>query len=136
MNISTCTAADLMTPTVATIQATAPVRGAIKQMNDLRLQALVVPPTRPRDGYGIITMKDIIGVLDLDADDVLADLDDLIVGDVMTKPVICTQEGLGARDCIQLMRMTGVRRLLVANGAEVVGILSYTDIFTAVAAQE
>ena len=133
MNISTCTAGELMTPKVATIPASAPALGAIQQMRDLRLQALVVPPTTSRDGYGIVTVKDILGVLDLDAEDVLADLDELLVSDIMTKPVICTQESMGARDCIQLMRMTGVRRLLIARGTEIVGILSYTDIFAAIA---
>ena len=54
MNISTCTAGDLMTATVVTIAAGAPVRSAIQKMHAERLQALVVPPTRPHDGYGIL----------------------------------------------------------------------------------
>ena len=89
---------------------------------------------RPGDGIGIITVKDIIGVLEGEDTDAEV-LDDLTVSDVMTRPSICTQKGLGIHDCVNLMRMTGVRRLAVLDGEEIVGVLSYTDIFNFIAAE-
>ena len=135
MNLRSYTAGDLMTKNVCTIDGTASLREAVAKMHSERVQGLIVPPRNKGDGYGIITVKDIIGLIDTegDDDDVLAELADMAVVDAMTRPVICTQEGLGAHDCTSLMRMTGVRRLIVLRGEEMVGILSYTDIFNLIA---
>ena len=53
----------------------------------------------------------------------------LLVEDVMTKPAITVSPELALRDCVQMMRMVGVRRLPVADGRGLVGILSNTDLF-------
>ncbi len=134
MNLRSRTAGELMHSEVVTISGAVCLREAIRTMKAKRLQALVVPPQRPGDGIGIITVKDIIGVLEGEDTDAEV-LDDLTVSDVMTRPSICTQKGLGIHDCVNMMRMTGVRRLAVLDGEEIVGVLSYTDIFNFIATE-
>jgi acetoin utilization protein AcuB/CBS domain-containing protein len=56
-------------------------------------------------------------------------LAELRVGDVMTRPAICVPAQTNLRDCINLMRMSSVRRLPVLDGTTVIGVLSSTDIF-------
>ncbi|MBM3973306.1 MAG: CBS domain-containing protein [Planctomycetes bacterium] len=81
---------------------------------------------RDTDLPGIVTSKDIVNLLGThDA----ALLDELRVGDVMTRPAICVPAQTNLRDCINLMRMSRVRRLPVLDGAEVIGVLSSTDAF-------
>lgn len=131
MNLRSRTAGELMHSEVVTISGAVCLREAIRTMKAKRLQALLVPPQCPGDGIGIITVKDIIGVLE--GEDTDAEVLDLTVSDVMTRPLICTQKGLGIHDCVNMMRMTGVRRLAVLDGEEIVGVLSYTDIFNFIA---
>ena len=134
MNLRSTTAGEVMTPEVVTTSGKASLREAIKSMKENRLQALVVQPEHLGDGIGIVTIKDIVGVLDSEDPDAEI-LDELNVSDVMTRPMICTHKGLGIHDCVSLMRMTGVRRLAVMDGAEIVGMLSYTDIFNLIASR-
>jgi CBS domain-containing protein len=47
----------------------------------------------------------------------------------MTRPAICVPAQTNLRDCINLMRMSSVRRLPVLDGTSVIGVLSSTDIF-------
>jgi CBS domain-containing protein len=58
-------------------------------------------------------------------------LDQLKVADAMTTPAICVQHDFQVRDCIRLMRMSGVRSVPVLKGLEPVGILSFTDVLRA-----
>lgn len=64
----------------------------------------------------------------LDNEDPTA-LQDTLVSDVMTRPAVCVQPTLGIPDCINLMRMTGVRRVPVLQCQELIGLLSYSDVF-------
>ncbi len=128
MNLRSRTAGELMHSEVVTISGAVCLREAIRTMKAKRLQALVVPPQRPVDGIGIITVKDIIGVLEGEDTDAEV-LDDLTVSDVMTRPSICTQKGLGIHDCVNLMRMTGVHRVPVLAEGKPIGLLSFTDVF-------
>lgn len=95
-------------------------------MADHGLRSLLVRGERDTDLPGIVTSKDIVNLLGThDA----ALLDELRVGDVMTRPAICVPAQTNLHDCINLMRMSRVRRLPVLDGAEVIGVLSSTDAF-------
>jgi CBS domain-containing protein len=50
----------------------------------------------------------------------------------MTRPAICVPATANLRDCINLMRMSGIRRMPVLDGTNVVGVLSTADIFASV----
>ena len=53
----------------------------------------------------------------------------------MTTPAISVQKDFTIADCLRLMRMSGVRSVPVLAGVLPVGVLSFTDILRAVAAE-
>lgn len=54
------------------------------------------------------------------------------VGEIMSKPVITVPPDCSLRECSVLMIRAGIRRVPVARGGEIIGIVSDTDIFAAV----
>jgi CBS domain-containing protein len=103
------------------------LRAAAERMQQHRIRALLVRGRKPDDLPGIFTSKDVVNLLGSQDTAVLSQL---TVGDVMTRPAICVPRQANLRDCINLMRMSGVRRVPVLDGATVVGILSTSDVFT------
>lgn len=101
-------------------------REAAHRMRDRKVRALLVRGASDRDLPGILTSKDIVNILG--SQDVSA-LDVVTVADVMTRPAICVGKDTNLVDCLNLMRMSGVRRMPVLDGLRVVGILSSSDVF-------
>ena len=125
MEIAGLSVGDLMQPNVSTVTGNTTLQTAAKMMQQGNVSSLVIAPADERDAWGIITRKDVVEELvSLEADDT-----SLLVEDVMTKPAITVHPGLSIGHCLQLMRMVGVRRMPVVDGAELVGILSNTDVF-------
>jgi CBS domain-containing protein len=124
MNFKRLTAAQLMTPNPLMIAPTATLRAAALIMSQQKLHCLLVPGDEGRC-VGVITSKDIVQVL-CDGDPSL--LDQLRVSEAQTSPAITVQEQFLVVDCLQLMRMSGVRSVPVLRGIEPVGILSFTDV--------
>ena len=94
-------------------------------MKDLKVSSLVIEPEDDSDAFGIITRKDVVeGLIE---DEIGGSV--LRVQDTMTKPAITVHETLSIYNCQQLMRMVGVRRLLVVDGSSLKGIVSNSDIF-------
>ena len=122
-------ARDLMSRNLETIEAKATLRQAANQMSELRIQCLLVPPGDTQRSIGILTCKDIVQLLGDEPPEVL---DEIRVKDAMTSPAITLQEHVSVPDCILLMRMSGIRSVPVLRAAELVGLLSYTDILDSV----
>ena len=97
-----------------------------RRMAEHGLRSLLVHGERPTDLPGIVTSKDIVNLLG--SQDVSA-LDAVTVADVMTRPAICVGKDVHLVDCVNLMRMSGVRRMPVLDGVKVLGILSSSDVF-------
>lgn len=127
MNWTELCVKDLMHTTVKTVSETMPLLTAAKMMYDDGISSLVVERKNERDAFGLITRKDVVEAL------FLMDIEDrpLLVEDVMTKPVVTVPVDLSIRQCYQLMRMIGVRRVPVVDEKNLVGILSNTDLFRA-----
>lgn len=123
------TARDLMSRKIETIESKASLREAAGQMTQLRIHCLIVPSSANRS-IGIVTNKDIVQLLGDETPEVL---DEIRVEDVMSCPAITLQEHLRISDCILLMRMSGIRSVPVMRAAELVGVLSFSDILFAVA---
>ncbi len=60
-------------------------------------------------------------------------LDEHAVGEIMTRRVVSLHPTATVRDAAALMILSGVHRLLVLDGEELVGLVSTTDIMQAVA---
>ena len=131
MDLRRLCAADVMTGTVHWIAPGETLRAAAARMQELGLRCLLVRGDSPRALPGVITTKDIVNLLG--SHDPSA-LDTVTVGDLMTRPAMCVSAEVNLVDCINLMRMAGVRRMPVLQGAEVIGMISSSDIVACVAA--
>lgn len=119
-------AAEAMSKTVHWTTPNENLRAAGKRMASQGVRALLVAGESPTDLPGVVTSKDIVNVLGTQASAVL---DQLQVRDVMTRPAICIPHQANLQDCVNLMRMAGVRRMPVLDGTQVIGILSMSDVF-------
>ncbi len=119
-------ARELMKTEIQWASANDNLRTAGERMAQHGLRALLVRGDDPADLPGIVTNKDIVNLLGSHDSAVL---DQLRVGDVMTRPAICVAPQANVRDCINLMRLSGIRRMPVVEGTSVVGVISTSDIF-------
>ena len=120
-------ARDVMNTDVQWVDAHENLRTAGRRMVEKGIRALLVAGPEPSDLPGIVTSKDIVNLLGSQNPAVL---DELRVADVMTIPAFCVPAQTNLRDCINLMRSCGIRRMPVLDGAKVVGVLSTSDVFT------
>ncbi|NNL67731.1 MAG: CBS domain-containing protein [Myxococcales bacterium] len=129
MNLETARARDLMSVSPQAISSEASLLEAAQRMNALRIHCLVISDLGPGRGLGIITCKDVVQLLgELDVET----LRQLTVAEAMSCPAITVPAELCVADCIRLMRMAGVRTVPVLEGAEPVGVLSFTDVMGAI----
>jgi CBS domain-containing protein len=119
-------AKDVMHVDVQWTTAAENLRDAGERMCKQGIRALLVAGDDAADLPGIVTSKDIVNLLG-SQDPAL--LGQLRIGDVMTRPAICVPAQTNLKDCINLMRMSGIRRVPVLDGTRVVGVLSSSDIF-------
>ena len=125
MNLEEMTARDLMTEPIQTADPDSTLLEAARQMTEIGIHCLVVLPETPGRSPGIITAKDVVQLLG-DAEPHM--LEELCVRDVMTSPAVTLPEYLRIPDCINVMRMTGIRSAPITSGQELVGMLSFTDV--------
>ena len=77
-------AKDLMQTDVKTVHKDVTLLTVVKMMREFEVSCLVVEPDDDGDAFGIITRKDIVEAMVMDANGWVS----LTVGDVMTKPEI------------------------------------------------
>lgn len=121
------TVADVMTRRPVGVAAGATVADALQAMTERGISSVLVLPLPGSTDYGILTMHDIVDKVvkeDLDPDAVR-------VGDIMTWRVITARASWTLEQAAALMADAGVRRLPVIEGHEIIGLISDTDIFTA-----
>jgi CBS domain-containing protein len=128
MNILTLRAADLMSSDIKTIDPEASVAEAVATMNRHRIHCLLILPSSPSRGIGVIACKDVIHML---ADGGVETLKEIRVSEAMTTPAVTVPSDLCIEDCVNLMRMVGVRTVPVVESNRPVGILSFTDVLKA-----
>lgn len=119
------TAVDVMTKHVVDIEPDATVADAIDKMKQWNVSSLLVQRKDATDTWGFMSQTDII-------EKVVApglDPDDVLVHEIMTKPVITVPPNCSLQDCAALMARADIRRVLVFDGQDIVGIVSSSDIF-------
>ncbi|HVP81080.1 MAG TPA: CBS domain-containing protein [Thermodesulfobacteriota bacterium] len=121
-------AADVMTKEVVYIDGGESVSDAIRLMREQKVSSLVVNRREHEDAWGIVTRKDVVTkVVDPGKNPA-----DVKVFEIMTKPVVTVSPSLALKYCARLMNHTGVRRAVVFDGKDILGILSNTDILNAI----
>jgi len=122
------TAADVMTRHVVEIDASATVAQAVMKMKELNVSSLLVGRKDAGDTWGFMSQTDVVEKVvahDIDPETVY-------VYEIMHKPVITVSPNSSLQDCAALMARADIRRVLVFDGKDIVGIVSGTDIFNAI----
>jgi CBS domain-containing protein len=121
------TAADIMTKHVVDIGPDASVAEAIEKMRQWNVSSLLVLTGQGMAGWGFMTETDIIEKV------VAKGLDpaDLRTDEIMSRPVITVSPSYSIQECAALLSRADIRRVLVYDGHNIVGIVSTRDIFNA-----
>jgi CBS domain-containing protein len=119
------TASDVMTKHVVDIEPDATVAEAIDTMKQWNVSSLLVKRESDMGTWGFMTETDVIEKV------VASDLDPagVHVHEIMSKPVITVSPKYSLQECAALLARADIRRVLVYDGQEIVGIVSSSDIF-------
>lgn len=115
---------DVMISNVVTVSPFAKMREAMSLMKKHKIKSLVVEKQNRYDAYGLITYSDILKTVIAEE----GDIDLLNVYDICAKPVIAVGEDLAIQHVATLMSTHRVKRLLVLNNNELVGMVAMNDI--------
>jgi CBS domain-containing protein len=121
------TAIDVMTKHVVDIEPDATVAEAIDKMRERNVSSLLVKHEGGMTTWGFMTETDVI-------EKVVAkglDPEESRVHEIMSKPVITVSPKHSLRECAALLARADIRRVLVYDGEDIVGIVSSSDIFNA-----
>jgi CBS domain-containing protein len=121
------TIADVMTKHVVDIEPVATVIQAIDKMKQWNVSSLLVKRESNMDTWGFMTETDVIEKV------VARGLDpaEVYVHEIMSKPVITISPRSSLQECAALLARADIRRVLVYDGKDMVGIVSSSDIFNA-----
>jgi len=121
-------AGDVMHKDVVYIDGKKTVADAVRLMREKKVSSLIVNRRGVEDAFGIVTRKDVVSkVVDPGKDPA-----QVKVFEIMSKPLITVSPGLQLKYCARLFFAAGIRRAVVFDGKEIIGILSNTDIFNAI----
>ena len=109
---------------VWSVQPSATVHDAVRQMVERRIEAL--PVTVDGRLVGMLTERDCARRVTLSG----KSLKDVLVGDVMTSPVVFVSESHTVGDCLRILTEKGFAHLPVVEGDSVVGLISMGDLVT------
>jgi CBS domain-containing protein len=113
---------DVMSRNIVYISLGTSVMEAAKIMTTKDISSILIKSGN--EFVGIITDRDIISMvvaLGLDAKDI-------IVGEIMSKPLITINKNACIDEAAEKMRDNKIRRLIVKNKGDIVGIISESDI--------
>lgn len=113
-----------MVTDVATIDGIATVREALRIMKQRDIKSLVVNRRSKDDAYGIVTLYDIVNKVITRG----LQLDITNVCDIMSKPLITVSQGLQVKYVAGMMSQFDVKRAVIIEDGELVGIVSMEDI--------
>lgn len=123
-------AEQLMTRAIVFAEPSDTLQQAAELMAKHRIHCLLIDLKAPGRGLGIITGKDIVQLF---TEMEPRELGEVVVSDVMSLPTVSVPPDLCVRDCVSLMVNSGVRRVVVVDGTEPIGLFSYTDVMDAIA---
>ncbi len=123
------TVKEIMIPAekIATISSLETVRNCLRVMQEKKVKSLIVTKDNPHDAFGIVTYTNILkAIFSRDGD-----MDLLNVYDIATKPIVQVSSDLNIKYAAQMMINNRVKRLLVTDSGELLGLLSMNDIVEA-----
>ncbi len=117
---------EVMTPKekLVVLAQTATVREALAKMRTHSIRSIIMDKSNPHGAYGLVTFKNILQ--SIVAED--GDIDLLNVYDIAQAPAISVSAQLDIKYAARMMVKSSIKRLLVIDNNELVGILTMTDI--------
>ena len=117
---------DVMTPKekLISVNPIATVREAMKLMRTHSVRSVVVDKAQEDGAYGLVTFKNILQ--SIVAED--GDIDLLNVYDIASIPALSVSSQLNVRYAAKMMVNSSIKRLLVVDNNELLGMLTMTDI--------
>jgi CBS domain-containing protein len=117
---------EVMTPKEKLVRVSpmATVREALKLMREHNVRSVIVEKASPSGAYGLVTFKNILQ--SIVAQD--GDIDLLNVYDIASTPAISVSAELDIKYAARMMVTSSIKRLLVIDNNELLGILTMTDI--------
>lgn len=122
------TVGDLMTRSLITVRDDETVEQAMHLMTDNNVSSVVVEPDA-RGQWGILTRRDIVAKIVRGGGRNPAATR---VGEIATRPVVSVPAEMSIREAVGKISDSHLSRLTVAQGKDVIGIVTETDIFNAV----
>lgn len=118
---------EVMKKDIITIDETATVEEACMLMGEKHIGSLLVM----RDGkpVGIFTERDFLSKVVCGR----VDMNDVKVSEYMSEPLITVNERFTVREAARIMKDMKIKRLLVADGEEIVGIFTAADLVEVIA---
>jgi isocitrate dehydrogenase len=117
-----------MTRSLVVVPGSALLNEATQYMQSHNIHSIVVRPNGSGE-WGIMTMRDVVEKLVREGRSV----DGLSVADLASHPLITIGPEASLSECAALMVDKNIRRVVVAEGGQPVGIISEVDIFRLVA---
>jgi isocitrate dehydrogenase len=121
------TVGDLMTRSLITVREDESVEQAMNLMTDNDVSSLVVEPGLAGE-WGILTRRDIVARIVRGNQNPAS----VRVRDIATRPVVSVPAEMSIREAAGRISDSNLSRFTVAQGREVIGIVTETDIFNAV----
>ncbi|MBA1420771.1 MAG: CBS domain-containing protein [Epsilonproteobacteria bacterium] len=117
---------DVMTPKekLISVNPIATVREAMKLMRTHSVRSVIVDKAQEDGAYGLVTFKNILQ--SIVAED--GDIDLLNVYDIAAIPALSVSSQLNVKYAAKMMVNSSIKRLLVIDNNELLGILTMTDI--------
>ena len=117
---------EVMTPAenLVKISPMASVREALKLMKEHKVRSVIVEKTSPNGAYGLVTYKNVLQ--SIVAED--GDIDLLNVYDIAVTPAFAVSAELDVKYAARMMVQHSIKRLLVTDNNELLGIITMTDI--------
>ena len=117
---------NVMTPVEKLIQISpmSTVRGALKLMKENKVRSVIVEKNGENGAYGLVTFKNILQ--SIVAED--GDIDLLNVYDIAAMPAVSVSGKLAVQYAAKMMVNSSIKRLLVIDNNELLGILTMSDI--------
>ncbi len=117
---------DVMTPKekLISVNSIATVREAMKLMRTHSVRSVIVDKAQVDGAYGLVTFKNILQ--SIVAED--GDIDLLNVYDIAAIPALTVSSQLNVKYAAKMMVNSSIKRLLVVDNNELLGILTMTDI--------
>lgn len=115
---------DIMVKDVISISPFSTLREALSRMKAKKVKSLVVLKQDDHDAYGLVTYTNILKTIIAEE----GDIDLINVYDIYIKPALTVSSSLAINHAAKIMSKYKVKRLIVTDDNQLVGILTIDDL--------